>query len=83
MNIHATIQKLLHRELQVDELKGESVINLRAIGRQFALRYRHSKDKESIEAEHILSTLIEIRKTVKEKLGVVDINMQRFEREKL
>lgn len=83
MNIHATIQKLLHREMRVDEIQGESVINLRAIGRQFALMYRHSKDKESIEAKHILGTLIGIRKTVKEKLGVVDMNIQRFEQEKL
>ena len=81
MNIQETIEKLLHSQLQVDALKDESVINLKAVGRQFALMYRHTKDKESIEAKHILSTLVEIRKTVKQKLGVVDTNMQRFEEE--
>ena len=81
MNIQETIEKLLHSQLQVDALKDESVINLKAVGRQFALMYRHTKDKESIEAKHILSTLVEIRKTVKQKLGVIDTNMQRFEEE--
>ena len=79
MNIHETIKKLLDSQLQVDALKDESVLNLKAVGRQFALMYRHAKDKESTEAKHILSTLIKIRKTVKHKLGVVDTNMERFE----
>ena len=81
MNIHETIKKLLHSQLQVDTLKNESVLNLTAVGRQFALMYRHTKDKESAEAKHILRTLMEIRKTVKQKLGVVDTSMQRFEEE--
>ena len=79
MNIHETIKKLLHRELRVDALKNESVLNLKALGRQFALMYRHAKDKESTQTKHILSTLIQIRKMVKGKLGVLDTNMQRFE----
>ena len=81
MNIQETVKKLLHSQLQVDALKEESVINLKAVGRQFALMYRHTKDKESTEAKHMLSTLIKIRKIVKQKLGVVDTNMQRFEEE--
>ena len=79
MNIQETVEKLLHSQLQVNALKEESVINLKAVGRQFALMYRHANDKESTEAKHILSTLLEIRKTVKHKLGVIDTNIQRFE----
>ena len=81
MNINETVEKLLHSQLQVNALKDETVINLKAVGRQFALMYRHAKDKESIEAKHILRTLIEIRKTVKHQLGVVDTNIERFEKQ--
>jgi len=79
MNVHETIKKLLHSQLQVDALKDESVLNLKVVGRQFALMYRHAKDKESTDAKHILSVLVEIRKTVKQKLGVIDTNMLWFE----
>jgi len=79
MNIHHTIRDLLNRTLEVKALKEESVNNLRAVGHQFALMYKHSKNKETPEAVHLLNTLIKIRKTVKAKLGVVDTNMLRFE----
>ena len=79
MNIHNTIRDLQNKTLEVEAMREESVNYLRAVGRQFALMYRHSKDKESVEAIHLLHTLIKIRKTVKEKLGLVDSNMLRFE----
>jgi len=81
MDINNTVTKLLQSELKVSDIKDESIIHLRAVGRQFSLRYRHTKDKESPEALHILNTLVSIRKIVKKRLGVTDTNMQRFERE--
>lgn len=79
MNIHNTIRDLQNRTLEVEAIQDESVHYLRAVGRQFALKYRHTKDKESAEALHLLNTLVKIRKTVKNRLGVVDTNMLRFE----
>jgi len=79
MEIHNTIRALKNRSIEVDAMQNESVNYLRAVGRQFALMYRHAKDKESPETLHLLNTLVKIRKTVKERLGVVDTNMLRFE----
>jgi len=79
MDINHTVESLLQSKIHVYDIEDESVINLRAVGRQFALRYRHSKDKESKETLHILNTLVNIRKIVKQRLGVTDTNMQRFE----
>ena len=79
MDIHDTVEKLLHADLEVQTLQEVELIQLRAIGRQFALKYRHSKDKESAETKHILNTLISIRKMVKKRQNIIDINLQRFE----
>ena len=79
MNIHNTIRDLQNKTLEVEAIQKESVNYLRAVGRQFALMYRHAKDKETPEALHLLNTLVKIRKTVKKRLGVVDTNMLRFE----
>ena len=81
MNIHNTIRDLQNRTLEVETIQDESVNYLRAVGRQLGLKYRHTKDKESPEALHLLNTLVKIRKIVKNRLGVVDTNMLRFENE--
>ncbi len=81
MNIHETVSKLLQSQLQVSDLHDESVIDLKAVGRQFALKYRHIGDKESSEAKLILKTLIAIRTTVKAKMGVTDVLLKRYAQE--
>ena len=81
MNIHKTITKLLHSQLQVSDLQEESVTDLKTVGRQFALKYRHCDDKESPEAKHILQTLIAIRTSVKAKMGVKDMLLERYFKE--
>jgi len=79
MNINENVQKLLNSEIEVASLQKESVTDLKAIGRQFALRYRHMALKEHKDALQLLSLLIEIRKVVKQKLGIKDGLMLRYE----
>ena len=79
MNVNENVQKLLNTEIDVASLQDESVTDLKAIGRQFALRYRHMAIKEHKDALQLLSLLIQIRKVVKEKLGVKDELMLRYE----
>ncbi len=79
MNINENVQKLLDEEIEVTSLQDESVTDLKAIGRQFALRYRHMASKEHEDALQLLSLLIQIRKMVKQKLGLKDGLMLRYE----
>jgi len=78
MDINKTVEKLLNQELQVSTLDA-SVIQLKAIGWQLASKYKFTKDKESEQANVLLTTLIAIRKRVKRTLGLKDPMMERYE----
>ena len=72
------ITKLENNETTVDNLKNYNINILKAIGWQFALKYKHSNDKESALALKYLNILIEVRTLVKSKLNVKNTLMDRY-----
>ena len=77
-DIKELVLKLENNDIYVEDIKDYDVNILKAIGWQFALRYKHIKNKESELAQIYLSTLIDVRTLVKSKLNVTDIIMQRY-----
>ena len=67
MDIHQTIEKLMKQQIVVDEMRDEDINTLKAIGRQFALRWRHTEDKLSKEANELGAILMQIKSLVKSK----------------
>ena len=53
--------------MHVDEMKNEDINTLKAVGWQFALRWRHTADKYSKEADEIGDILMQIKTLVKSK----------------
>jgi len=67
--IYSSVDKLLNDSLHVSDLEKYNITVLRAIGRSIALQWRHKqKDKDSVEAEHMIEILLQIRKLVHSKL---------------
>ena len=77
-DVKELIVKLENNEITVDDIKDYNVNILKAIGWQFALRYKHTSDKDSQLAKKYLATLIEVRTLVKSKLNVKDSVMERY-----
>ena len=67
MDIYPTVEKLIEHEMVVDEIRDEDINTLKAIGWQFALRWRHTEDKYSKEANDLGATLMQIKALVKAK----------------
>lgn len=78
IELNKIIDKLISSEKKVSDYKNESINLLKAIGWQFALRYKHTTDKESNEAKKYLEILIEVRQLVKSKLNIQDKMLSRY-----
>ncbi len=80
--LHKIIDDLSQGQRAVSEYENDSVSFIKAIAWEFALRYKHTQDKESSQAEKYLSILIELRQMAKGKLNLEDKTMQRFLKER-
>ncbi len=67
MDIYQTIERLVEQQMLVDEIRDEDINTLKAIGWQFALRWRHTEDKYSKEANDLGAILMQIKTLVKSK----------------
>ena len=67
MDIYQMIEKLNKQQMIVDEMRDEDINTLKAIGWQFALRWRHTEDKHSKEANDLGAILMQIKSLVKSK----------------
>lgn len=76
--LNKIVDKLIYSEKKVSYYKDESINILKAIGWQFALKYKYTTDKESDEAKKYLGTLIEIRQLVKSKQNIEDKILLRY-----
>ena len=77
-DIKKIITELENHEITVNDLHNYSVHILKAIGWQFALKYKHTRDKESLLALKYLNILIDVRTLVKSKLNMQDVLMDRY-----
>ncbi|MGJ0299479.1 hypothetical protein [Aliarcobacter cryaerophilus] len=76
--LNKIVDKLISSEKKVSDYKNENINILKAIGWQFALKYKHTTDKESNEAKKYLTILIEVRQLVKSKLNIEDKILFRY-----
>jgi len=67
MEIYQTVEKLIEQQIVVDEMRDEDINTLKAIGWQFALRWRHTADKHSKETNELGAILRQIKTLVKSK----------------
>jgi len=79
--LNVIVEELISSKRSVLDFKDKKVAYIKAIGRQFAIKYKHVVDKDSQEANNYLSILIEIRTLVKSKLKMNDALMNRFKQE--
>ncbi len=68
IEIKKIILKLITHEQSVSSLEHLPLHILKAIGFQMALRCRHSKNKESVEANNYLEVLLQVRAIVKPRI---------------
>jgi len=76
--LNKIVDKLISSEKKVSDYKDESINLLKAIGWQFALKYKHIIDKESDEAKKYLGALIDVRQLVKSKQNIKDRILLRY-----
>lgn len=67
MNIPQVIEGLIGHQMHVDDLKDKDINTLKAIGWQFALRWRHTTDKHSKAADELGTILTQIKTLVRSK----------------
>ena len=80
--LNKIVQNIRDSKIDISSLQDNKVPYIKAIGRQFALSYKNTSDKDSREANLNLEKLIQIRQMVKSKLNMTDVLMNRFLKER-